>query len=46
VDGAAGAKRNDEGLRLSGTQDFLLHDGDGKFCPVFGEVIQAGMVKP
>ena len=25
---------------------YLLHDGDGKFCPVFGEVIQAGMVKP
>ena len=46
MDGAAGAKRNDEGLRLSGTQDFLLHDGDGKFCPVFGEVIQAGKVKP
>ena len=25
---------------------YLLHDGGGKFCPVFGEVIQAGMVKP
>ena len=25
---------------------YLLHDGDGKFCPVFGEVIQAGKVKP
>ena len=22
---------------------YLLHDGDGKFCPVFREVIQAGM---
>ena len=25
---------------------YLLHDGDGKFCPVLGEVIQAGKVKP
>jgi hypothetical protein len=25
---------------------YLLHDGDGKFCPVFREVIQAGKVKP
>ena len=25
---------------------YLLHDGDGKFCPVFCEVIQAGNVKP
>jgi hypothetical protein len=25
---------------------YLLHDGDGKFCPVFGEVIQAGRFKP
>ena len=25
---------------------YLLHDRDGKFCPVFREVIQAGKVKP
>ena len=25
---------------------YLLHDRDGKFCPVFREVIQAGKVRP
>jgi hypothetical protein len=25
---------------------YLLHDRDGKFCPLFREVIQAGKVKP
>jgi putative transposase len=25
---------------------YLLHDRDGKFCPVFREVMQAGKVKP
>ena len=28
------------------TSRYLLHDRDGKFCPVFREVMQAGKVKP
>ena len=46
MDGAAGEKRNDGGSGLSGTQSLLLHDGDGKFCAVFGKVIQADKVEP
>jgi hypothetical protein len=46
VDGAAGGKSNDEGLGPSAHSCYLLHDGDGKFCPMFGEMIQAGKVRP
>src|SRR5205823_6706194 len=30
---------------LAGSR-YLLHDRDGKFCPMFRETIQAGKVKP
>jgi hypothetical protein len=31
---------------LAQSRYLLLHDRDGKFCPVFREVMQAGKVKP
>jgi hypothetical protein len=46
VDGAAGAKLNTEGLGFVAHSRYLLHDRDGKFCPILREVIQAGKVKP
>ena len=46
MDGAAGAKRNDKDWGFLAHRRCLLHDRDGKFCPVFREVIQAGKVKP
>ena len=46
VDGAAGAKCHDKNWGFLAYKRYLLHDGDGKFCPVLREVIQAGKVKP
>ena len=35
-------KREHEGLGFLAKSRCLLHDGDGKFCPWFREVIGAG----
>ena len=45
VDGAANPQREHEGLGFLAQSRYLLHDGVGKFCPWFREVIGAGQVR-
>jgi hypothetical protein len=45
VDGEASSQREHEGLGFLAPNRYLLHDGDGKFCSWFREVIGAGQVR-